>query len=224
MPLTPANVHDLIGVSSPSLAPDGSIVYVQTVTCADQSSAESRLMLHKDGASRPFTSGPKDSSPCHSPDGMLVGFLRPGARGDKKQVWVISTAGGEARQVSSLAGGVQALAWAPGSDRLVVVSRVDPDAADRGDTSPQTRVVQRIRYRDDADGWRGNAFAQLFVIDLASGQARQLTDGEGDHLAPAWSPDGDRIAYVSDDVEGRDFARHAEIRVIAAAGGESIRW
>ncbi len=224
MPLTPANVHDLIGVSSPSLAPDGSIIYAQTATNAERSRAESRLMLHKNGASRPFTSGPKDSSPCHSPDGMLVGFLRPGAHGDKKQVWVISTAGGEARQVSNLAGGVQALAWAPGSDRLVVVSRVDPDAADSGDDSPQTRVVQRIRYRDDGDGWRGNAFSQLFVIDLASDEAQQLTDGEGDHLAPAWSPDGDHIAYVSDGVKGRDVSRHSEIRVMPSAGGESIRW
>ena len=224
MSLQPADVHDLTSVSSPSLSADGSVIYGQTVTNAERSGGESKLMIHNDGESRPFSSGPKDSSPCHSPDGALVGFLRPGADDEKKQVWVISTAGGEARQVSCLKGGVQGFAWAPGADRLVVVSRVDPDMVETEDGQPQTQVVQRIRYRGDGEGWRGNAFSQLFVLDLASDEPLQLTDGEGDHLAPVWSPEGDRIAYVTDEVEGRDFLRHSEIRVIPAAGGESIRW
>lgn len=44
----------------------------------------------------------------------------------------------------------------------------------------------------DADG-----VANIYVLDLASGQTRQLTQGRGNG-EPAWSPSGDRIVYASD--------------------------
>ena len=225
MSLKPADIHNLIEISSPSLSPEGSaIVYSQTATDSERTTTPSRLMIWKDGDSHPFTAGPKDSSAAYSPDGSLVGFLRPGEDEDKKQVWVIPTAGGEARQVTRLLGGVQAFAWGPGSDRLVIVSRVDPDAVDEDDGSPRTQVVHRVRYRDDGDGWRGDAFSQLFMVDVAGGEPVQLTHGEGDHLAPVWSPRGDRIAYVSDEVDGRDFSRHSEVCVLPADGGDAVPW
>ncbi len=225
MSLRPEDIHDLVDVSSPSLSSDGeTIVYVQTVTSEDRSKTSSQLMIIEDGGTRPFTTGPKDASPGHSPDGTLVGFLRPGEKGDKKQVWVISTAGGEARQVSRLAGGVQTFAWSPESDRMVVVSRVDPDAVGDSDGFPRTQVARRIRYRDDGDGWRGDAFSQLFTVEVKGGESVQLTDDEGDHVAPVWSPRGDLIAYVSDAVDGRDFSRHSEVCVISADGGDAVRW
>lgn len=42
---------------------------------------------------------------------------------------------------------------------------------------------------------------QLFVLDLASGHATQLTKDTAQYFTPEWSPDGARLAYVS--VEGR---------------------
>ncbi len=221
--LDPYDIHSLIEVSTPSLSPGGdAVAYVQTETNDEKSATCSRLMIHKDGGNRPLSSGPKDSSPIFSPDGAQVGFLRE-REGEEKQVWVVQESGKTERQVSNLAGGVQAFAWAPESDRLVVVSRVDPEPK-VDENGPHTQVVNRVRYRDDGDGWRGDAFFQLFVVSVKGGEAEQLTAGEGDHLAPVWSPTGDRIAYVSDAVEGRDLSRHSEVCVIPADGGESARW
>jgi dipeptidyl aminopeptidase/acylaminoacyl peptidase len=101
---------------------------------------------------------------------------------------------------------------------------VDTNKTDAGDGSPQTQVVQRIRYRDDGEGWRGNAFSQLFIVDLNGDEPLQLTRGEGDHLAPVWSPEGARIAFVCDALEGRDFSRYSEVRVITLDGGEPVPW
>ena len=56
----------------------------------------------------------------------------------------------------------------------MVVSPVDPNAVAKPDY-PQTQVVRRIRYRDDGDGWRGDAFSQLFIIALDGAEKRQLT-------------------------------------------------
>jgi Tol biopolymer transport system component len=37
---------------------------------------------------------------------------------------------------------------------------------------------------------------QLFAMDADGGQVRRLTQGDGYHYAPAWSPDGSTLAYV----------------------------
>jgi dipeptidyl aminopeptidase/acylaminoacyl peptidase len=218
----PEDIHRFCDLSSPCVSPVGdAIVYVSTRTLEDRSVTESRLTI-LEGDSRPLTAGPKDGSPAYSPDGRFIAFLRPGDCGGK-QVWMISTDSGEAFQVTHLESGVQAFAWAPGSDRLALVSRVDPESGGDED-GPKTQVVRRVRYRDDGEGWRGDAFSQLFVFDIESGDCEQLTKDEGDHLAPAWSPEGARIAFVCDAIEGRDFSRHSEVRVITLDGGHAVKW
>ena len=76
---------------------------------------------------------------------------------------------------------------------------------DEGSVLPRVRVVRRVRYRHDYRGYTGDAFRQMFVVDMESGRARQVTDGEGDNWSPVWSPDGRSLAFISDDIEGRDF-------------------
>ena len=129
MPLKPPDIHALREVASPSLSPDGStLIYVQASTCEEKKTSPSCLMMcrESDGDSRRFTSGPRDSAPRHAPDGRSVGFMRPGSSGEKSQLWLISTQGGEAQQLTDLPGGVRQFAWAPDSASLVVVSLVDP--------------------------------------------------------------------------------------------------
>ena len=75
--------------------------------------------------------------------------------------------GRDANQLTTLPDGVKDLAWSPNSSEFVVVSRVDPDRSPDDhdeETLPRTRVARRVRYRDDGDGWRGDAFSQLFLV------------------------------------------------------------
>ena len=50
--------------------------------------------------------------------------------------------------------------------------------------------------------------SDLYLVDLSSGNVRQLTDDRYGDLQPTWSPDGAQLAFVTDrDPNGTDFDR-----------------
>ena len=224
--IKPEQTYDLIGVSDVHIAADGSaLVFVRQEIDRETMKRESRIVMQSLEGGTPFdvTEGPGDGALRLSADGKTLAFLRSG-EDDKRQVWVTQVDGGDTRQVTTLPDGVKDMAWSPDGSEFVVVSRVDPDRTPEDhdeETMPRTRVARRVRYRDDGDGWRGDAFSQLFLVDAMTGRAEQITDGEGNHEAPAWSPDGSRIAFVTDSVQGRDFVRGSEVHVVEKAGGTS---
>src|SRR5579859_1363185 len=67
----------------------------------------------------------------------------------------------------------------------------DPAFDDQAAFSPDEKQIVFVSTR--ADG-----FANLWVLDLATHQAKPLTSGHGGDFRPAWSPDGNWIAFSSD--------------------------
>jgi len=225
-PIIPKHVNELIEVASPDLSPDGTtLVFVRTEVDRSLMKSSSQILRKAlpDGDPVVFTHGPKDGHPRFSPDGKTVGFLRPDEK-DKRQVWVIAMDGGEARRLTDLPGGVSDFVWSPNAEQLAVVSRVDPDVQEEENDYPQTQVVQRIRYRGDDEGWLGNTFLQIFVVDAQSGEHRHITEGEGDFRSPVWSPDGSQIAFITNAIEDRDYNRRSEAHIISVKDGGSQCW
>ena len=58
---------------------------------------------------------------------------------------------------------------------------------------------------------------ELFVLDIATGDTRQLTTNENDDWSPSWSPTSDQIAFVGNREENND------IFIIDVASGEITR-
>ena len=80
---------------------------------------------------------------------------------------MIALAGGESRQVTAAAQGVSEYGWSPEGKRLVICAGVDPGepgVSQPVSGPPEVRVVQRIRYRYDGLGWRGNLHTHLFTV------------------------------------------------------------
>ena len=99
-----------------------------------------------------------------------------------------------------------------------------PDSEDIPASAPRVTEVSRIRYRYDTLGWRGNAHFHLFTVDVKDGTTSQLTDGDWDDFAAAWSPDGARVAFISGRREDRDIHALTEAYVVSADGGEPKLW
>jgi TolB protein len=55
--------------------------------------------------------------------------------------------------------------------------------------SPDGRYLAYISKGEDS--------YEIFILDLETGQERQLTQNDIDEVYPSWSPDGERIAYMA---------------------------
>ena len=157
----------------------------------------------------------------------LVGRDIP--RGDT-QVWLLPTDGGEARQLTDLPVDVGDLAWSPDGSCLCVVSgatSIKPTAA----ASPKPgepprrdiRLIDELDYQLNGVGFTYEHPPRLWIVDVASGDARRITSGSRGDEQPAWSPDGTRIAFVSNRGAGADLAWRSDIYVVAAQGGPVTR-
>ncbi|MGW4801058.1 S9 family peptidase, partial [Nonomuraea sp. NPDC004297] len=65
--------------------------------------------------------------------------------------------------------------------------------------------------------------AHLFVVDVASGESRQLTSGDFHAGEPSWSPDGTRIVFTANLDDDRDLRAGGAAYTVPAAGGEPER-
>ena len=114
-----------------------------------------------------------------------LAFLREG------QVHLLAADGGEPEKVTDLPLGAGAPVWSPNGDRIAFTSRSPVDPTD----GSGPLATSGVDYQADGAGMFGAVRSQLHVLDLASGDCRQLTDG--DHAGqPAWSPDGDTLAFT----------------------------
>ena len=117
----------------------------------------------------------------------------------------------------ALAAGGPSLAQSPAAanatptiDALIALKRAASPAI-----SPDARWVA---YTIRETNWDENVYeTEIWLADAQSGSTRQLTNGRKSSNAPAWSPDGKRLAFGSD----RDDKR--QIFLIDLGGGEAIK-
>jgi dipeptidyl aminopeptidase/acylaminoacyl peptidase len=88
--------------------------------------------------------------------------------------------------------------------------------------SPDGRRVAYVVSRIDREA---NAYrTAIWVAPLdGSGEPRQFTSGERSDHSPRWSPDGRRLAFVSNRDGDDEKKAHGELYVMPANGGEARR-
>jgi TolB protein len=117
------------------------------------------------GARRLTTTQASDTAPCWSPTGQEIAFTS--SRSGTPQLWAMDSEGLNVRRLTTVGNYNDACAWNP------------------------ARQFSEIAYTSRLEG---NRF-DIAVVDLASRQVRQITQGRGSCEYPSWAPNGRHLVF-----------------------------
>lgn len=214
----PIRATDLLGLRvphAPAVAP-GSGRVVFGVAEPDFAKSDLRAQLHEVWLDRPTDAGSPDEPATHqltyalhdaeqpsiSPDGKQLGFLsfRPQPHeededdrredgDDKRQVFLLPLAGGEARRLTEAAEGVEAFRFCPDGSGVLFLGQAPRAAAERAARR------RRADNRDDAVIVHAERPSWELWHQPFDGPARRLLGGRRSLEEFALSPDGKQLLY-----------------------------
>src|SRR2546430_1650789 len=232
-PLTFDDLYRFRWIDHVRLSRDGERVAYQ-VGWADASSRQnrSRIVVRRLLDPEPIgaTGGAlRDHSPEWSPDGRKLAFISRVGAADQLFVLDVTT-GGTAQQLSAVPEGASAPAWAPDGSRIAFVGAVlsDPEAVVDDPRPPESReqlrrppvarVVRRLDYKHDGQGYVDGRHHHLFVVPATGGDAKQLTRGAWDVTDYDWSPDSTRLVVAGNAEPEADLQRELNLYLVDLQG------
>lgn len=225
--MTSEDLYAFHFLADAQISPDGiRIAYVVRTIDRENNGYRSSIWLVPFDGSAPGTrltyGTGQDASPRWSPDGWSIAFASdrnaPAGDGKKrkpKSLFVLSLAGGEARQLTTFDDDCGDIVWSPDGSKIAFTLK-EPRPKDAEDDG--IRVYDRLRYKTDEGFLLDGRRRHIWIADAGGAAARKLTDGDWDDSQPSWSADGSMIAFVSNRTEDRERNTVADIHVAMLVG------
>ena len=198
--LTPEASLNLRSISDLQFSPDGSrVAFVVTEPPKGERRARHIWLFEKEsGAIRQFTFSAKDeSSPRWSPDGKQLAFLSN--RDDQQQIYVMRADGGEAAAATKGKRSVHSFGWSPDGKQIAYLA---PDAK-------SATEEKKDKDKDDARVVdKNDKQPRLWLLTLATNEAKALTDTKWEVSDLAWLKTGDRLVVSATDHPESDQETH----------------
>jgi len=227
--ITEKDLFNFVWIGDPQVSPDGSQIAFVRVTVNDRKDGYNTsvwTVQTATGQTRQLTSGIRDSTPRWSPDGKYLCFVRvpeKDGRPDQPQLFMLSMAGGEAFQFTSVPRGAGGPQWstdgkmisfyngATAEEIAKAAPKNSPTPAPSPSASPKpeeresdVRVITRAVYRSNGAGYVDNKHPQhVWVVSAPRAgdekvTPKQLTSGRYDDGNVTWAKDSSRLYFVSD--------------------------
>lgn len=239
-PITPEDLYHYRWISQPVISASGQVAYVeQTIDQAKNEYSTQIRGISLDGTEDvALTHGMHDSSPAWSPDGSRLTFLRSTQGG--KGLWSLDPEGSEPVMLISPERKISSYSWSPDGKYIAFTSKVHSGQVQPGDdenpkdenAEPAVQlssvlrgsVYERTTPKAEGAGWWDGQYSHLFVYEMISGHITQLTSGLWNITTPVWSPDSQKLAFISKQVQEEeadpDLLHHTDVFMITVEAGE----
>jgi dipeptidyl aminopeptidase/acylaminoacyl peptidase len=241
----PFTIDDLLRVrrvADPELSPDGRWVaytIADTDKPANKRTTQIYLMSIDGTDARQLTTERQSStSPRWSPDGKRLAFVS--ARDGEAQIWTIDVESGEVHKMTNVSMGADGPVWSPDGNYIAFASEVYPEctgddcnkkrAEQAAESKVKAKIADRLLYRHWTT-WKDGKRSHVFVVDVATGEFRDLTPGDWD--APpfslggpvdyAFSPDSKEISFARNTDREEARSTNSDIFIVPVIGGEPRR-
>jgi dipeptidyl aminopeptidase/acylaminoacyl peptidase len=199
-------------IGSFSVSPDGkTIAYTVTSYTFEANKGNTDIyLIDTDGKNlRALKNSEKnENEPKFSLDGKSIAFTRGG------QIWQCNLDGSNEKQLTNIYTGASDFEWSPDGKKMLFVSSVYPECTTQDcneqkdkayeESKVKAEIFTELMYRHWND-WRGHKRSHLFLLDVATGEFKDLTEGNKEDVPPPalgssndfnFSHDGTEVAYA----------------------------
>ena len=228
----PIDVFQIEYASEPRISPDGKrIVYIRNFMDIMKDRRRSNLwIVDATGARhRPLTTGNRnDGAPRWSPDGRRLLYTSSPAADGSVQIYCRWMDTGQTAKLTNLTSSPGGLVWSP-DGRWIAFSMFVPDSPEPfaelpprpegAEWAEPAKVIQKLRYRFDGQGYLKDGYHHLFVLSADGGTPRRITSGPYEHRdAPVWSRDSSALLFSSNRNPDWEYdPRNSEIYEVTVA-------